>query len=133
MVIWAWPLPFSSKDCEVILETPRTCWIAASRGDVRSASVVSGEAPAHDDATVRRGSVVSGRSSIGILRQVAIPRSATVRYAIEIATDRRSEIRTIIILLNHLPVAGSAPRPPHPWGLDARQWWHTSTPRPAPP
>ncbi len=61
----------------MIFSTPLTCWITDSSGDVRKASTVSGDAPRHIPVTLRRGSCVSGRSSIGMFRQAATPRRAT--------------------------------------------------------
>ena len=57
--------------------TPRIRWTVASRGEVRNASTVSGEAPLQRPVTVRRGSSVSGSISIGMLRQANAPSSAT--------------------------------------------------------
>ena len=56
--------------------TPRTCCTAASMGEVRNASVTSGEAPGHTTLTRSRGSSVSGSSSTGTLSHDAMPSRA---------------------------------------------------------
>lgn len=78
---------------------PRTCWVAASIGAVRNASVISGEAPGQFALMLRRGREVLGRSSIEMLRQEAMPRRLSAPYAIAIVTGRRMD--NLIILLDH--------------------------------
>jgi hypothetical protein len=68
-----------SRDVDTMRSTPRTCWMADSRGAVRNASTASGDDPNQFALTVRRGSEVSGSSSTGMLRNAATPSAATVR------------------------------------------------------
>ena len=82
------PTPLRSSEVEDTLSTPRTSWMAASRGEVRNASVASGEAPRQLALTVSRGSSVSGRSSMGMRTHAATPRRATARYTMAMAMGR---------------------------------------------
>jgi hypothetical protein len=73
----ALPAPFRSSLTDSTFSTPRTCCTAASIGEVRKASVVSGLAPRQLAVTRSRGSSVSGSSSTGIFSQLATPSSAS--------------------------------------------------------
>ena len=73
------PAPLRSSETDSTFATPRTCCTAASIGEVRKASVVSGLAPRQVVVTRSRGSSVSGRSSTGIFSQLTTPSSARPR------------------------------------------------------
>ena len=71
------PAPDSAYEVEMIFSTPRICCMVDSRGDVRNASTVSGDAPGHCALTVSRGSWTFGRFSMGMFRQEKAPKRAT--------------------------------------------------------
>ena len=121
------PVPFCSSEVEVTFSTPRTCWIAASSGEVRNASVASGEAPGQEAFTVSRGSSVSGSSSMGTSTQAATPSRETARYAMATAMGRRMEKR-ITSGAARGRGRGHRPCPPAPgFSSGYRRTWSTSS------